>query len=175
MTDNRAGRKRKWRSWDRYRRRKQTVGAAELVSAVLARNGIVRDVREHRVMIEWPDIVGGRIARRTWPERVEGRTLWVAVESSPWLAELSFMAADMAQRVNRHVGEPPLCDEVKLTLAGRGQRALAPARRPRPQPSQKPLSPASERDLAAITREASGIEDPELRDIIIAARRKIGL
>ncbi|HET6613248.1 MAG TPA: DUF721 domain-containing protein [Kofleriaceae bacterium] len=163
------------RRWDRYRRRRQTVAAGDLVAAVLARHGIIRDLREHRVFVEWATIVGPRIARRTWPERMEGKTLWVAVESSPWLAELSFLTGDLAARVNRHIGGEPVCSEIKLALAGHRQKVPEPVARKRRPPSPRPLSAATESQLVAITDEAAAIEDPELRDIIIAARGRIGL
>jgi predicted nucleic acid-binding Zn ribbon protein len=65
----------------------QTASAA--VAAALDFHGIKDQVRAGRVITEWSDLVGPKIAQRTRPDAVIDRVLWVEVATSAWLHELN--------------------------------------------------------------------------------------
>lgn len=48
-------------------------------------------LREHQLMREWPTIVGETVATHTKPDRVKFRTLYVIVDHSVWLHQLTFL------------------------------------------------------------------------------------
>jgi predicted nucleic acid-binding Zn ribbon protein len=52
------------------------------------------------VVPEWPGLVGPQIAAVTEPLRVSGQTLFVAVQSSPWMMELNLRKREILARVN---------------------------------------------------------------------------
>jgi predicted nucleic acid-binding Zn ribbon protein len=150
------------------------------VARLLDRHGASRELREHRIAARWPAIVGARISARTIPDGLAKGVLWIRVTNSAWLHELSFLRDDIARQVNQAVGDPPLVRDVRFHLGGRRadpDDTLAPtvAIR-RPIPAERPLPPpATGERLASIESEAAAVEDPELRALIIEARRKLDL
>lgn len=152
-----------------------------LIQTLLTEYHLSDEIRRHRVFTEWLDIVGPRIAARTWPSPIaEGGILWVRVSNSSWLHQLSFLREDLCARVNAHLGNPPLVTEIRLHLGRRQRRGdedfeprvagrFRSFRRRRPLPP-----PATGAQLAAIESETACIEDDELRAVIRDARRRLG-
>jgi len=174
---------RKYRPWRARRSRKsrRRARAGDLVGELLVRHGARRELREHRIAARWASIVGERVAVRTIPDGLAKGVLWVRVQNSAWLHELSFLRDDIAARVNKAVGHPPLVSEVRFHLGGRrrvaADDALAPTvalRRDAPRERELP-APASGARLEAIEAETATVEDPELRALITEARRKLDL
>ena len=170
-------------SWAQRRRRSgEQQLAGDLVARVLTGYGVEREVREHRIVLEWAEVVGERVARRTWPDGLRDGVLWVRVASSAWLQELSFLRPQMVERANRLVGPPPLVREVRLHVGPQRRRdpddvVAALARRVRLQRRRRRWrpTPASGAVLARIERETAAVESAELREAIRAARVKLGL
>ncbi|MEZ4368185.1 MAG: DUF721 domain-containing protein [Kofleriaceae bacterium] len=151
------------------------VAAAEVIAQALAARGLTDELRAHDIVVSWPQIVGPRLSARAWPDGLIKRVLWIRVQSSAWLQELTLLRAPLAASIARHVGEPALFDEVRLHL---GQRPrddgdlLAGVRAPRPRPAraQPPPVAATGDHLAAIEAETSAIADPELREAVRRVR-----
>ena len=172
-----------YRPWSARRSRasRRRASAGELVGELLDRHGASRELREHRIAARWPELVGERVASRTIPDGLSRGVLWVRVESSAWLHELSFLRDEIAEQINQAIGDPPLVREVRFHMGGRRKvdpdDALAPtvAIRRDP-PRQRPLpAPATGDRLAAIESETAGVADDELRQLILEARRKLNL
>jgi hypothetical protein len=166
---------------DRSGRRRSRVSAGEVLTGVLDRHGIARELREHRILARWRDIVGDTLAGRTWPDGLERGVLWVRVKNSSWLHQLSFLRDDLVARLARELGDPPLVREIRFHVGPRHlvatDDALAPTLRIRRAPArqrQPPPAATAER-LAAIEREAERIGDAELRAIVIDVRRRWNL
>jgi hypothetical protein len=152
--------------------------AADAVAKVVAKYGCARDMREHRIATHWREIVGELVASRAWPDGLDKGVLWVEVKSSSWLHQLSFLKGEIATRANAVVGDPPLVNEVRFHLGARrradGDDVLAATRTIRRQPVElrQPPPPAAGDRLRSIQDEASAVEDPELRDLIVSVRRR---
>jgi hypothetical protein len=159
--------------------------AASLVDEILRRYGVAGEVREHRLVTGWAEIVGERVLARAFPDGLEDGVLYVRVSNSAWLHELSFLKDAIVTRANAMCGAR-IVKEVKLHLGSRRNAnanaddrndvvaALARRMRPRKQaatPRPQP-SPAA---LRAIDDETAKISDPELRDTIRDLRRRLGL
>ncbi len=161
-------------------RRSRATPAADLLTAVLGRYGIAPEVREERLATEWRRLVGPRVAAHAWPAALRDDTLVVNVESSPWLHELSFLSAKLLDRINQAFGDPPLAAEIRLQLGpvrGPGSQRVARARsrqQRRPLASRPLPEPARGAALEAIEAETAGVADPELRQAILEARRRLG-
>lgn len=151
-----------------------------LIQTLLTEYHLSDEIRRHRVFTEWLDIVGPRVAARTWPSPINEGILWVRVSNSSWLHQLSFLRDDLRARVNAHLGNPPLVTEVRLHLGRRQRREdedLEPrtSGRFRVHRRRRALPPpATGAQLAAIEAEAACIDDDELRAVVREARRRLG-
>ncbi|HEV7558206.1 MAG TPA: DUF721 domain-containing protein, partial [Kofleriaceae bacterium] len=67
------------------------ASAGEAIANVLALRGLTDQIRAQRVIAEWRDLVGERIASRTRPREVAGDALIVEVATSAWLHELNLL------------------------------------------------------------------------------------
>lgn len=82
------------------KRRTGPQKVAETLRRYLDASPLGERVEEARVVPEWSERVGPAIAAVTQPLRVSRGVLLVAVRSSPWLAELKLMEAEIRRRLN---------------------------------------------------------------------------
>ena len=146
--------------------------ASEAVAAALEHHGITDDVRANRVLTEWTELVGPRIAQRTRPDGVTDRMLWVEVATSAWLHELNLLRPQLLACLRERLGEPALFDDLRFRLTGSSRRprvALRAPQRPLPPPRPAP-PPATGAARERIVREASAVDDDELRELIARVR-----
>jgi hypothetical protein len=150
--------------------------ASDAVAAALAFRGIADQVRAGRVLTEWSELVGPKIAQRTRPDGITDRTLWVEVATRAWLHELNLLRPQLLKGLIEALaatpGDPPLLDELKFRLAGGSRRepvALRPTRKPAP-PRHPAPPPATGLARDRIVREAGIVDDVELRELIARIR-----
>jgi len=67
------------------------------------------------IWANWPAIVGPDVARRAVPRSFSRKTLVIAVESSSWLQELSYLREGILERLAEAVG-PGVVDDVRFVL-----------------------------------------------------------
>ena len=163
----------------RRRRDAVTAPVGDLVGGVLDKYRVRPNARRERVLIDWTGIVGERIAQRAYPIDMRNGVLVLAVKNSSWMHQLTFLKSDLLAKVNQALGGSEL-SEVRLELAGRKptQRSSVDPRirRAPPRAATRPLpEPAEGERLDEIRRESEAVEDDELREIIVEARRKLDL
>ena len=172
MTDERR------RGARKARRRKAVAPAAELIGDALAAHGLGEAVRAHRLITEWRELVGERIAARTWPDGLSKKLLWVRVANSAWLHELSMLKGQLVVAINAALGEPRLVDDLRFHIGARRRvddddalaGAVAALRR-RKKVAKLPLPPPAQGEaLKTIERDAAAVEDDELRQLIRSVR-----
>jgi hypothetical protein len=162
----------KLRDVKRPRRTFSTQTASAAVAAALEMHGITDEVRAGRVLTEWSELVGPKIAQRTRPDGITDRVLWVEVATSAWLHELNLLRPQLLRGLLERLGPPSLFDDLKLRIAGRNKRAplaLRAARKPPPPPLPLP-SPATGAARERIVREVNAVDDDELRELIARVR-----
>lgn len=71
-----------------------------LVERILERLGIAERVARARTASRWEEVAGPEIARHTGGVRVDGKTLFVEVESAAWLTELDMMRRRLLEGLN---------------------------------------------------------------------------
>jgi predicted nucleic acid-binding Zn ribbon protein len=146
--------------------------AADAIRAALKFHGISDEVRAQRVLTEWFDLVGSKIASRTRPYGVTDRVLVIEVASSAWLHELNLLKNQILSGLLERLGEPKLFDELKFKLAGRSG-ARPTLIRPQPRaaaPPPRATAPATGVARENIVREVEQIDDEELRELIARVR-----
>ena len=149
-----------------------TATAAAAVKNALDFHGIADDVRGERVVTEWAELVGAKIAERTRPDGITDRVLWIEVATSAWLHELNLLRPQLLAGLVERLGEPRLFDDIKFRLAGRRRRDAPVAARPRrrPAPTRPASRPATGGAREQIVREVAAVDDAELRELIARVR-----
>lgn len=139
---------------------KRPKGSPERIGRLIAGNAgsaaLGARLKELVIWQSWEQAVGEVIAARTQPLRLFGGVLTVTVSSGPWMQQLSFMKAELRDRVNALLGEERV-KEIVLR-SGRVDGNLGPVEEVRP--SVKPLSP-QQQDW--IRQQVSSLEDAELK------------
>lgn len=166
----------------RPRRKQREIPAGDAIAEALATAGLTAPIRAHRILTEWRDMVGDRIAARTWPDgltqRAGAKVLWIRVASSAWLHELTLVRHQILDGIHAVLGDPRLVDELKLHLGIRKQvddddvlAKAVQARHRAPPPPRKPLPPpAVGAAKDRIDHDVEAIADPELRELIRSVR-----
>jgi hypothetical protein len=159
-------------------RRRGPRRASDALGELLGKHGVARELREHRILARWREIVGETLSDRTFPDGLERGVLWVRVKNSSWLHQLSFLRDDLVARIARELGDPPVVREIRFHIGPRERvaddDALAPTVKIRRAPVRfrEPPDPAHGERLASIEREAGAVSDPDLRDTILEVRRR---
>src|SRR4051794_11704245 len=149
-----------------------TLPASDAVAAALMFHGISDQVRAGRLLTEWSELVGPKIAQRTRPDGVTDRLLWVEVATSAWLHELNLLKPQLLMGLIARLGDPRMFDDIRFKLAGRSRREQTVPPRPRakaPQPNP-PVMPATGASRERIVAEAAKVDDLELRELIARVR-----
>ena len=69
---------------------------------------VLKASRAISVMRKWELVVGKDMANRSWPERFDHGTIWVAVTGSAWAQELRMQKDEIIARLNTIADEPGL-------------------------------------------------------------------
>jgi hypothetical protein len=69
---------------------------------------VLKAARAISVMRKWEQVVGKDMAKRSWPERYDHGTLWIAVSGSAWAQELRMQKDEILSRLNTIADEPGL-------------------------------------------------------------------
>jgi hypothetical protein len=69
---------------------------------------VLKAARAISVMRKWELVVGKDMANRSWPERFDHGTIWVAVTGSAWAQELRMQKDEIIARLNTIADEPGL-------------------------------------------------------------------
>ncbi len=72
------------------------------------------DVRlwEYRLQTQWRDIVGEVLAAHTWPTRIRFRKLFIAVDNSVWLHQLTYLKSTLMEKIQSEAPDLYLRDIV---------------------------------------------------------------
>jgi predicted nucleic acid-binding Zn ribbon protein len=80
-----------------------------VIADYLRATGLAKRVAQAGIIPEWPGLVGPQVAAVTEPLRVTADgTLFVAVATNPWMAELSLLEPQLLAAINVVAGRPPV-------------------------------------------------------------------
>jgi hypothetical protein len=104
------------------------VRLGDVLSGVVARLGLERDLDDYRLLQAWDEIVGPQVARNAQPMKLDARRLVVAVKNATWLQELTLLRRDICLRLNEWMGR----DVVRELFLVIGRLDEEPKAKPRP-------------------------------------------
>lgn len=140
------------------------VGSGPLVSfgtiltSVAKQLGLETRLVEVRIQQQWPTLVGEPIGSHTWPVQIRFHKLYLLVENSVWLQQLTFLKPALLAKLNAEAGSDLLTDIVLRV-------GEIPSQQPDPAPTTPapPKATASDQELAEFAVHASAIQDPGIR------------
>lgn len=116
-----------------------------LLGLAVEQKEVLRAARAQRAFAQWATVVGSMLASRSWPDRYERGTVFVAVQGSAWAQELRMHKDTILFRLDEIAAEKGLFRQVRF-----GVRPLPKARQseaaPTPSPERRIRTP---REIAA--------------------------
>ncbi|MFH1313296.1 MAG: DUF721 domain-containing protein [Candidatus Eisenbacteria bacterium] len=91
---------------------KQPEKAGKILERLTARMGIAARLEREKAVVLWEEAVGKNIARRAQAVSVRNEILFVVVQNSAWLQELSLLKEGIIEKVNSAVGTDVVKDIV---------------------------------------------------------------
>lgn len=140
------------------RSRRKPLPIAEVLQDRLRALGWERRLQEMEIFNRWEEAVGPQIAGRASPVQIRQGRLTVAVESPVWAQQLSLLKRELLRNIAAVIGDG-LVDELYF-VSGRIEPPAREALSPAP---QAPLTPE---DRRSAEKEASRIEDQDLREAL---------
>ena len=93
-------------------RRRAFDSLSTILTAVAPRLGLAATLCEHRLRERWPEIVGEQIAAHTRPDQIRFKKLYLLVEHSVWLQQLTFLKPDLLGKIQNAAGPDAVTDLV---------------------------------------------------------------
>ena len=123
----------------------------------------------------WPEIVGGQAAEHCRPAGFRKGVLTIAAENPAWTQEMSFLVQEIQERLDSALGKG-VVTELRFKTAKLPRRRKKPEpRRKQAVPNQKkPSLPPDPALLVRLEKELEGIEDRELREVLLRVRLGVG-
>jgi len=91
------------------RKRPKATAIGDAIAGFLSSSGMGSRVEQAQVVLRWADLVGPRIAAVSRAVSVtQDHVLLVAVNSHPWMTELSMMERELLEAVNRVTPATPV-------------------------------------------------------------------
>ncbi len=134
-----------------------------VLDATLKGLGLEVKLRENEVSALWSEVVGPKISEHAQPIRVRGGRLFVGVEDSVWLHQLSLLREKIVRELNQRAGRTVLKDIV-LKVA---EISLVPdqdkGKEEMPPPIPEDLIP---RDREKVRALLSSIPEEDMREVV---------
>ena len=82
----------------------------DVMPAALRDMGLESGLRGWQAVAEWPHAVGAQIARRSRAVRFQDGVLWVEVDGSVWLHQLTVLKRDLLRKISERMGSDAVRD-----------------------------------------------------------------
>lgn len=112
-----------------------------MLSPAIGREEVIRAAKAQRVLREWESIVGKSMAERSYPDRYDHGTVWVAVEGSAWAQELRMQKDQILERLRERSSDPTIFQNLRF-----GVRPVPPL-----EPREPEVKPEPRRDQEGLS------------------------
>lgn len=131
---------------------------AKVLKEALPQQEALRQARASRTLKRWPEVVGKMLSEKSWPDRFEKGTVYVAVSGSAWAQELRMKHSAILKRLAELSEEPGLFQDLRFGVRTLPEASAAEADLgPMPKVRQ-PLTPEEFREKWLVEQEH---EEPE--------------
>ena len=83
-----------------------------VLAGLAQRYGLGTKLLEHKLHQHWGDIAGAAVAAHTRPDTIRFKKLYLIVENSVWLQQLTFLKPALIERINVSAGHQVVSDIV---------------------------------------------------------------
>ncbi len=150
----------------KQRERSYPKPAGSVLFETFRQMGLSSALARQSIVARWPNIVDSVVARHARAERLMGDTLYVVVDSSVWMNELSAIKMILLEKLNSKLGrDVPKIKDIKFRqISWRHLEDVNPAA----PCSHGPVTtlPPDEVALKISTRSIRAIKNAEIRDIV---------
>ena len=84
---------------------KKIEDIGSIIGSVVDKMELSKRLKVSNIFNHWEDIVGSGIAKRSKPQKLVRKTLYVSVTTSTWANELSLMSEKFIEKINSFIGE----------------------------------------------------------------------
>lgn len=139
--------------------------AGSVLKAVAHRFGLETKLLEHHLRSQWPAIAGERIAAHTRPDQIRFKKLYLIVENSVWLHQMTFLKPALLEKIAEAAGGQLVSDLVLRV----GEVGDVNSKSEKGKLEEGPPEPRVNPEvLAEATAHAAAVTDPDLRDRLAA-------
>lgn len=113
---------------------------AQMLPESIPQPEALRAARAQLILRNWKDVVGAGLAQRSWPERFDHGTVWIAVEGSAWAQELRLLSPTILRKLAQLAHDNDLFRELRFGVRNVEKTGpYVPPEPPRTQPDLEQL------------------------------------
>ena len=86
-----------------------------ILDTLFQRRKLDSRLKGFRIFDIWEEAVGIRIARHSQPKGFRDHTLWVTVDNSIWMHQLTFLEGQIKEKLNQMMGSP-LVEKIRFQV-----------------------------------------------------------
>lgn len=102
--------------------KRKPTAVGDVLASVIRQAGLEERMEQAGVLPDWPELVGDQIATVTTPRSITADgTLFVAVATHSWMAELQMLERELVRRVNGRLetkGSSARVERIRWVLRG---------------------------------------------------------
>ena len=137
---------------------------SSILTNLAPRFGMEAKLLEWRLRRHWPEIAGEQIASHTRPDQIRFKKLYLIVENSVWLQQLTFLKPTLLEKINQEAGSQFVSDIILRV----GEISSEPQEAHRQDDEDPRLADPSPESLAQAAAHAAAVKDPDLRARLMA-------
>ncbi|MCC6220118.1 MAG: DUF721 domain-containing protein [Deltaproteobacteria bacterium] len=105
-------------TFNRFKSKSSAQSVASLLGPTFKSLGLEKKIKQYEVLLHWTEIVGGKIAAVSKPEKiVRGKILVVKVSDGIWAQELALRKAEILEKF-RLVPNGPTFEDIRFIVSG---------------------------------------------------------
>jgi hypothetical protein len=137
---------------------------SSILTRVAHKLGLETRLLEFQLKHRWPEIAGAQIGAHTRPDHIRFKKLYLYVENSVWLQQLTFLKPTLLEKINEAAGGT-IVTEIVLRIGEITQEAQE--KNPIPD-HERPSRDVPASLVAEAAAHAEAVMDPDLRERLTA-------
>ncbi len=99
-----------------YRKKSSFEQASAILEKAFRKYGLEDKITRYKFVSHWNDIMGEGISKRSRPEFIKNKTLYIKVADSGWAQELSFQKDIILKRLQRFLEQEAVVTDLRFII-----------------------------------------------------------